>query len=174
MKLRPAEKLILAILCDISHHRSSRILNYHLIEKMLQYENAWDINWDHFIEEVSKFDLEKSRLVVDVLDMCLMIHNSYQQLNPKDQQEFFDFNDGKPFVFYGFCPENEPDYYALEQLYIANIEYYKPLHHEIGVGGDGLKIPRYLRMLKEYKRLLSEYPVVKRLSKDGIIELISI
>ncbi len=174
MALKPVEKLIVGMLCDLSKDRTERIINYPLIETMLIKDQAWEVDWDAFINGISGHDIKKSRLVVEILDMCMVICESYHYLSDEDQEEFMIFNDGQPFIFYGFCPNLEREYYELEQLYLYSSEYYQPLRHPDGIGGNGLKLPRYLRILRTYKKLLSKSSSLKRITKNGLIEIISV
>ncbi len=176
MGLSPENKLIIAMLCDIAKDKSERILNYQLIEEMLKHEEKWGIDWTYFINQLGKYDFEKTRLVVDVLDMCLMIKKSIDLLAEDDKQEIYAFNDGYSFVFFGFCKQKETDYHEIEKIYMSNLGYYSLLacseYGSFQVGKP--RIPRYLRMMKMYKQWMSEYPNAKRLSKSALIELISV
>ncbi len=174
MHLSPAEKLMMLMLSDIAKEKDERILNYNLIDQMLLNDEHWNIDWDIFLESIRKYGMPKSKLVTDILDMCLMLCDSYRHLTDSEKAEFLVFNDGQPFVFHGFSPTDEPDYYALEQSYLYNIEYYKQLRDHEYLNIEGLRLPRYLRMLELFNQIKAQSPHIKRLSKEGMIGLISI
>ncbi|HXS95954.1 MAG TPA: YfbU family protein [Candidatus Limnocylindrales bacterium] len=88
MELSKAEKLILAMLCDIHEHlKVQSDIDSKLVKSALWGDKTWGLTWEYSMLFGGSIEKpEGVSEVVDILDMWSAIESYYGRLSPEDQQ----------------------------------------------------------------------------------------
>ncbi len=169
MKLRPVDKLMLLMLCDLSKKRSERSINFNLIEKALISDNEWSLSWKEFQLTDGSDDNESVLITSQILSMYQVLYRSFLRLNREEQREVIDVCMGELPLFIGFSKEMEYEHYKIAQFFINEMGLFKELSKVLSFDSKKEMMPLYQRMLKTFNTVTHTKGYVKWLSKDGII-----
>ena len=161
---------------DIEFSYNERVIlaNQYIILEHLDPENAEQYNKNREILEngyecyysqirqgsmEEPFSLEKSNLVIDILDMFIVIENSYEKLNKDEKNEIKRFH-----PYEGFDTHNG-NYSSFAHFVIEKGDKFQKFEKRPD-GANQLDV--YKRMLEVWNEILNERPHTRDLSKEDI------
>ncbi len=109
--LTPAEKLTLALLCDLGRPAAKRELDYEFIAGAVRDNDLWALDWRYPGLELGVDTPTTVRQVCNILDMWSNIERSFKTLGSADQKRVTGSEDviGAPY-FYGFSGNDETEF----------------------------------------------------------------
>lgn len=180
---RPADKLIIAMLADLSKHLKVRDgINADLVMDALYGGHYWALNWQATGMPTHLFHNHEDKaadvsFVVDVLDMWDFIETGFRKLPKKDKERIATEVDGvvgKHVEFFGFDEHSQNGESGL--LHIARFMIEKLGSFKSTFGGRNLN--SHMPMADQHRRMLRVFEPIREslvgttLSTDQLIKIL--
>jgi uncharacterized protein YfbU (UPF0304 family) len=163
MQLTDADKLILAMLCDISEHlKVQSDINPKLVKAAVWGNKMWGVEWEYtFLFQGRSETPEDVKEVVNIMEMWSMIESYYDRLSPEDKalikKEAHPYGIEVRFPGFDGNHEVEGEYMSIAQFLVENLRRFSSFegrdfnsHHELLSG--------YRRMLNVFQSIRPQVP----------------
>lgn len=174
MNLTPEQRLIVGLLCDI--HKNLKIRNEYnaeLISDAILSGNEWAIDHEYGQHLGSEIQDARFKFVSDVMQMCLVIEGSYNQLANEDKVIIgagTRFNPAKAFM--GFDGNNESEYMSCAQFYVHRLNRFA-MFKDREFNSHSEMVGAYHRMIAVFNEVYDPVHGAEHLSAEQIIAIMN-
>jgi uncharacterized protein len=121
MAFTTAEKLQLAMLCDLAKPETERELDFEFISTAVSNNDIWALDWKYAGLRLEVETPTNVRMVCDTLDMWENIEESFDKLGPDDRTRVESESLGAP-RFHGFDGNNETELMHIARLLVDDLD----------------------------------------------------
>jgi uncharacterized protein YfbU (UPF0304 family) len=148
MPFTVAEKLQIAMLCDLARSPEKREVDFGFIYEAVTNDDLWAINWRYSGLQLNVESPPEVKLVCDILDMWDRLERDYVELSPVEQARVGEESHrGHPPQFLGFDGNNETDLLHIARLLINDLDRWS--------GFKGRDLNSHMPSIDSYRRMLS-------------------
>jgi hypothetical protein len=122
MTFTAAEKLQIAMLCDLAKPKDERELDFDFIREAVSSGDLWALHWQYPGLELNIETPENVRQVIDILEMWERIEESFDKLSEQEKERVLlqSYSSARPH-FLGFDGNNESDVMHIAYLLIKKL-----------------------------------------------------
>jgi hypothetical protein len=150
MAFTTAEKLMIAMLCDLAKPPAQRELDFGFIWDCVMAGDAWALAWQHTGLQLDEETPPDVHHVADILKMWDVLERSFEELSPAEQKRV----KGEPGVhavrFSGFDGNNETDLMHIARIFTRKLDRWERFKDR-DLNSHGPSIDCYERMQSVYK-----------------------
>ena len=164
IQLTYGEKIIMAMLCDLYRSVSVKngVIDPNFIDSVLSGGHYWGLKLQYDqVAHSNSIPEVIVREVADILDMWILLENSYNNLSSNDKKQVTSqTNPGLSsggVQFLGFDGNNESSHYHVANFFVNEMGLYKQFNQS----GSGRVRNSHSRILDTYRKMLAEYEVAR-------------
>jgi uncharacterized protein len=154
MAFTAAEKLQIAMLCDLAKPPANRELDYEFIDRVVMDDDLWALDTRYPGLELGIKWPPKVKKVADILEMWYQIESGFESLTDADKtrvetESFY----RHPPKFLGFSGNEETDLMSISRLFVNDLSRWEHFRDR-DLNSHFPSVGSYQRMLSVWKPLL--------------------
>ena len=175
MKMSPAERLIVQLICDLAKPQPSREFDFAFISKAIGNGHEWALDWkyDHFTDGPIKSPSEVTE-VVEALDMWDALELGISEMDEAQQEQVKEAVGFRQLPsFQGFDGNNESRYMSIARFLVEDLDRW-PRFEGRDMNSHMPKRASYRRQLAVFERLVQSLEVRARpfMSPEQVIAVV--